>query len=75
MLNSDNPAALPRRRDQIRCELAATSDSRPGPLREKIMRCGKASCRRQRGCLLVDNSRIDLSAALHADSGVPSCRH
>ncbi len=48
MPDSAHPAALQQRRDQIRGELAAIGELRPGPLREKFMRCGKPTCRCQR---------------------------
>ena len=39
---------LEQQRNRIRNELASIGDLRPGPLREKYMRCGKPSCRCQR---------------------------
>ena len=38
---------LEQQRERIRNELASIGDLRPGPLREKHMRCGKPSCRCQ----------------------------
>ncbi len=40
--------ALEQQRDRIRNDLAAIGDLRPGPLREKYMRCGKPTCHCQR---------------------------
>ena len=40
--------ALEQQRDRIRQELASIGDLRPGPLREKYMRCGKPNCHCQR---------------------------
>ena len=36
--------ALEQQRDRIRSQLASIGDLRPGPLREKFMRCGKPTC-------------------------------
>lgn len=48
MPNPFDPPVLEQRRDRIRSELASIGDLRPGPLREKYMRCGKPTCRCQR---------------------------
>ena len=48
MSDPHDPSVLEQQRDRIRSELASIGDLRPGPLREKHMRCGKPTCRCQR---------------------------
>lgn len=48
MPDPQHTSTLLQQRDQLRSELGSISDLRPGPLREKYMRCGKPACRCQR---------------------------
>jgi len=44
MTDVRDPRELRRRRDEIRHELAAIGDLRPGSLVERFRRCGRANC-------------------------------